>query len=427
MNSCLVSSGRGVDRTASASLPVKLETKNYAPATGTASPSLSLPFNGNMSIAAAHIFGKVAESNYLAWFAGANVAYVHAARTGIRKAISLLNLRAGDEVLFPAYHCGSELDPLLQAGVQVQLFRVSGTAEIDFADLHTRISSRTKAIYVIHYFGFAQSLSQIVELCRSRGLHLIEDCALSTFTRVDGQRIGGRGDVAVYNFPKVLPVPDGGALVINNPNLRPRVWSLKSSPMVSVWNNALRLLVRSMFRHTPNRPFRFRISEAPLSASSRLQMPRSYYFNLAMIDRGMSLFSGWVMGRTDLTEVILRRRENYSLLLDRISEIPGVKPLLGKLPDGVCPLCLPVVVRQTRKVARKLRACSVPAIAWWSGYHRAPLNWSDFPEACHLKDHVLALPIHQQLDAHAMDFISRKLMETVTATHAQCESDVIAN
>ena len=88
------------------------------------------PYVGSMGITKREIFGGTARNNYEAWFAGANVTYVHSARTAIQRAFTLLNLRAGDEILVPSYHCGSEVDALLKAGACVRLFRVSPTGEL---------------------------------------------------------------------------------------------------------------------------------------------------------------------------------------------------------------------------------------------------------------------------------------------------------
>jgi dTDP-4-amino-4,6-dideoxygalactose transaminase len=372
-------------------------------------------FVGNLGLTAGQLFGAAARNNCAEWFAGTTVHYTHTARTAIWKAIVLLKLQPGDEILVPAYHCGSELDVLLSAGLKVRLYRISAAAEIDPEDLQKRITSATKAIYVVHYFGFPQSTARIAELCRSKGIHLIEDCALSPFTESDGRRLGSAGDVAVYNFPKVLPVPDGGALVINNSTLRRDTWSVEPPPAHAVREGVIRLLKQSFLRVQPNISARAlfallsRKENEPAIAAARIAIPESYYFDPAMTDRSISSVSARVLARTDVAELRSRRRENYSRLSQHLSQLPGCKPLFAQLPSGVCPLSLPVVVRDARQAARRLRSRSVPAIAWWAGYHRAALNWNDFPEACSLKDHVLALPIHQQLNDRDVDFIGRQL------------------
>ena len=251
---------------------------------------------------------------------------------------------------------------------------------------------------------------------------MIEDCALSLLTEIEGRRIGFWGDVAVYNFPKSLPVPDGGALVVNNPNLQNKPWPLQSPGVFAVIGNVFRISRPSVLRHLPPASVRllFKLratfrGEAGVSPE-RLGMPPSYYFHPPMSNKAWSKPAAWLMKRIDLSEVRRRRRRNFSRLTQYISAVPGLKVLFPELPEGVCPLCLPVIVPGARQAARRLCSQSVPAIAWWSGYHRDYLNRNEFPEACHLKDNIMALPIHQQLDDNAMKFIGQMLVECLAAT-----------
>jgi dTDP-4-amino-4,6-dideoxygalactose transaminase len=69
---------------------------------------------------------------------------------------------------------------------------------------------------------------------------------------------------------------------------------------------------------------------------------------------------------------------------------------------------MPLVVDDRPAWAEALRARGVASISWWAGYHRA-LPWDDFPDACKLKDRVLALHVHQDLDDAAMDYVAGHL------------------
>src|SRR5256885_10725293 len=109
------------------------------------------PYVGGLGLRAAHLFGRPSSCNYIDWFRGTNTTFTHTGRTAIERARRFLDLRPGDEVLAPAYHCGSEIDVFLNAGAALRLFRVTSAAEIDLEDVQKRITSRTRAIYVIHY------------------------------------------------------------------------------------------------------------------------------------------------------------------------------------------------------------------------------------------------------------------------------------
>jgi dTDP-4-amino-4,6-dideoxygalactose transaminase len=355
-----------------------------------------------------------------AWFGDAHICYFHAARNAIYKAFSLLGLQAGDEILVPAYNCGSEVDALLQAGARIRFFQVSRAMEIDEADLLSRISPATRAIYVIHYFGFPQPIASLANFCESKGLFLVEDCALSSFTEVDGSRIGLAGDVAIYNFPKCLPVPDGGALVSNNLKLGAGAKPGRKPETSVILSRTLRLLGQSALRTLPATCvplFRFKHSSAsPVPRLGvRPDMPRSYYLDARQANRNMSALTSRLMRGIDLSEVRRRRRRNFLRMHARLSRQPGLQSLFPQLPAGACPLVFPVLVDNPRQVADCLQQASIPAIAWWSGYHQGCNEWDHFSDACYLKDHLLALPIHQQLDVSAIDYIAHKLVGCLPA------------
>ena len=68
-------------------------------------------------------------------------------------------------------------------------------------------------LYVIHYAGWPQPMTELVDLCRRRGMLLVEDCALALLSEADGRPLGGFGDWSVFCLYKTLPLPHGGLLI----------------------------------------------------------------------------------------------------------------------------------------------------------------------------------------------------------------------
>ena len=64
------------------------------------------------------------------------------------------------------------------------------------------------------------------QLAEQHGLPLIEDCALSLLSADGDTPLGTTGDVAIFCLYKTLPVPNGGAMVVNGP----RRYSLPEPP-----------------------------------------------------------------------------------------------------------------------------------------------------------------------------------------------------
>jgi dTDP-4-amino-4,6-dideoxygalactose transaminase len=360
------------------------------------------------------------------WFWPAERYNFHKARIGIRHACDLMSVRPGDEVLAPAYYCGSEIDPLLKAGARVSLYRVDKACMIDIEDLRKRITARTKAVYVTHFYGFPQDIETIKAICTERRLFLLEDCALALFSENGNKKLGTTGDMAVFSLTKALPVPDGGVLIVNNKSLdrlaiqwqapdqaiilRRLLPFLKTNVLVQLSGQpALKLLYSKLFSLL-NNP-RIKACEKELLESGlSLIRPDMYYDDQKMNARAMSLKTEGMLGAFQPGEIRGIRRRNYSILAGMLRDSKSLAILFPDLSEGVCPLNLPILVEKRDTLQIEMYKRGIDAGAFWKGYHETfPLK--DFPEAQYLKDHVLVLPIHQELDERQVRYIANTLLD----------------
>ena len=336
------------------------------------------------------------------------------ARRAIATACALLGLGRDDEMLMPSYNCGTEVEAVRSTEVRVSLYRIDRDGRIDVKDLRSRLTRRTRAVTVIHYFGWPQDLTVVGEFCRRNGLLLFEDCALSLLSAEGSAWLGHRGDAAVFSFVKTLAVPDGGALLFRT--LEPTGWSPAgpSNPQF-VAERCAGLLGRRAKRFVGARIAVFRSlhrsEDHHNGAMSRADLPADYYWDDHSHPSGISGMTLRILRQVDPELVVAKRRANYARLLECIRGLPDVVPFFSDLPPGVCPLEFPLIVGDKLRWVAALRALGVEAIPWWSGYHR-DLPWDEFPDACYLKDHVLTLPVNQDLGTEAMDYVARCVGET---------------
>jgi perosamine synthetase len=350
--------------------------------------------------------------------------FMHSGRIAIRKACELVDIKPGDEVLMPSYNCGSEVDPVIRAGATVVLYRVARSSMIDIDDLVSRISVKTKIIYITHYFGFPQSMAGISEICRKKSILMIEDCALSLFSGDHSIKLGARGDIAIFSLVKTLPVPDGGALIINNANIKIKTSNIKSPKRITVINNLLPLLKFKVLKKLSNGASTrllyiiafntFRIIRQAAETNEKLSarggrpgiLPDMYY-DESLSDTNISALSKRILRSLDSDLIIKIRRRNFELLNSLLEGCDFIEPLFSKLPEGVCPLYFPVLVDNRNDIHTQLNKVGIGARAFWMGYHPA-FPWDDFPDACHLKDRVLALPINQELSPNDIKYIANE-------------------
>ena len=140
-------------------------------------------------------------------------------------------MRAGDEVIVPANTYIATILAITENGLIPVLVEPNpNTLEIDDAKIEAAITSKTKAITIVHLYGRIAYTDKIGELCKKYNLKLIEDCAQSHGCKsADGRVTGSIGDAAGHSFypgKNLGALGDGGAVTTNDPELASAVRAL---------------------------------------------------------------------------------------------------------------------------------------------------------------------------------------------------------
>ena len=349
-------------------------------------------------------------------FGAPRVTPYYFARNAVWHGARLLGL-AGHEVLVPAYHHGVEVGALAHAGAVPRFVRVDRRMRLDLEDLEKKIGPATKAIYVIHYAGFAQPMDEVMGVARRHGLPVVEDCALSLFAAEGARPLGSVGALGVFCFYKTLPVPNGGALVVNDPSLAGELRAPEPAPLVSTLSHATGSLLS-------NAAYRLgEVGEAVRGAARgayalvrratgvRPVSTGTMSFDPALVDLGMSGISDAIARRADASAIVAARRRNYFLLLGRLRDL--APPLFAELPAGACPLFYPLVCEDKAGVQARLAARGVETVDFWRTGH--PLcSEGEFPDVQSLRRRVLELPVHQDLQPEDMAYVARCVREALS-------------
>lgn len=159
---------------------------------------------------------KEFESKFLSFIGGKYGVALNSATAAIHLGLVLSRLREGDEAITPSLTFVATNHPILmQKAVPVFSDVQYDTLCSDPKDIEKKITSRTKAVIVVHYGGHPVDLDPIVELCRERKLILIEDCAHATGSYYKNRHVGVFGDFSCFSFAAIknLTTGDGGMLV----------------------------------------------------------------------------------------------------------------------------------------------------------------------------------------------------------------------
>jgi len=145
--------------------------------------------------------------------------------TALEMAAILADIGAGDEVVMPSFTFVSTANAfVLRGGVPVFVDIRRDTLNIDETLIEPAITSRTKAIVAVHYAGVPCAMEVIKSVCQRHGLRLIEDAAQAILAHDEGTALGTIGDLGCLSFHETKNVisGEGGALLINNPELAER-------------------------------------------------------------------------------------------------------------------------------------------------------------------------------------------------------------
>lgn len=140
-------------------------------------------------------------------------------------------MQPGDEVIVPANTYIATILAITENGlIPVLVEPKPNTLEIDDDLIESHITSKTKAIAIVHLYGRIAYTNKIGELCRKYQLKLVEDCAQSHGCRFeDGRMTGNLGDAAGFSFypgKNLGALGDGGAVVTNDEELAKAVRAL---------------------------------------------------------------------------------------------------------------------------------------------------------------------------------------------------------
>lgn len=133
-------------------------------------------------------------------------------------AFRVLGIGAGDEVLVQGNTYIASVMGITMNGATPVFVEPDDYYAMDVQDLERKLTDRTKAILVVHLYGQAMPMERITQLCRERGLKLVEDCAQSHGACYQGKMTGTFGDIGCFSFypsKNLGAFGDGGAIITN--------------------------------------------------------------------------------------------------------------------------------------------------------------------------------------------------------------------
>lgn len=169
------------------------------------------------------------EERFAAWV-GTRYALAQCNGTStLHAALYALGVGPGDEVIVPSYTWVASVSPIIASRAVPVFCEVDPqTLCADPADIERRVTERTRAVIVVHLWGHPADMDAVLQVARSRGIGVVEDCSHAHGALYKGRPVGSIGDVGCFSLQgsKPLSAGEGGMLVTNDPDLYDRALAL---------------------------------------------------------------------------------------------------------------------------------------------------------------------------------------------------------
>lgn len=156
---------------------------------------------------------------------------VSSGTAGLHLALITLGVGAGHEVIVPSFAFIAVANAVLQVGATPVFIDIDpATLNLDPFLIEDAISSRTRAILVVHTFGVPAQMDALQSIARRHNLLVVEDACEAIGARFEGQRAGTFGNLAVLGFypNKQLTTGEGGAILTRDATHAARLRSLRN-------------------------------------------------------------------------------------------------------------------------------------------------------------------------------------------------------
>lgn len=145
--------------------------------------------------------GAALESEIAAYVGTPHAVGVNSGTDALHLALRAAGVGPGDEVVMPSFTFVATAEAAAHAGAKPVFADIEEASFcIDPASLARRLTPRTRAVIAVHLYGHCAALDQIADLCKSKKIVLIEDCAQSLGADWKGRRSGAWGDFGCFSF-----------------------------------------------------------------------------------------------------------------------------------------------------------------------------------------------------------------------------------
>ncbi len=295
-----------------------------------------------------------------------------------------LGIGRGDEVIVPAFSYPASANAVELTGARVTFVdSQSDCFNIDTSKIENNITAHTRAIMVVHNFGWPVDITRVHSLSAKYDLPIFEDAACALGSSMRGTRCGNLGRLAAFSFHprKILTTGEGGAVVTDDPAIARTVRELRNHGQV--YGNNIDFVVAGYNYRMTEFQAALGVSQMKrFNAVLRARRRAAEYYNHAIADieyLRLPFYDG-------------SRRLNYQTYIVSV-ENGWRDALIAHLID--------------EGIEAGIGTYSIPHTAYYSeGYH---VDESHYPNSLRFQRNLISLPLFEDISTRQQDRVIRSL------------------
>ena len=295
----------------------------------------------------------------------------------------------GDEVICPSLTFAASANCIRYAGATPVFCDIVGPEHIniDPNEIEKKITSKTKAILVVHMAGFPCQMDEIMEIAKKHNLKVIEDACHGPLSEYKGKKLGTIGDCAAFSFfsNKNISTGEGGMFISNNKEMADKARLLRSHGMTTM-----------SYQRAGGHATAYDIVEL------------GYNFRLDDIHAAIAIEQLKKLPGDLNTRLAVRAR-----YVERLSTIENIIVPFANNTEFVSNYIMPIVITKgtaedRNKIREAIHAAGIQTSVHYPAIHHFSIYkeyGAVLPQTDYVTDHEITLPMYAALTLEQVDFI----------------------
>ena len=309
----------------------------------------------------------------------------------------LCGISKDDEVLCPSLTFAASANCIRYVGATPVFCDIVGAEDlnIDPLDIQKKITSKTKAIVVVHMAGFPARMDEIMKIAREHNLKVIEDACHGPLSEYKGKKLGTIGDVGCFSFfsNKNISTGEGGMLITNNDEFEKKARLMRSHGMTTM-----------SYQRASGHATSYDIQELG--------------YNFRMDDIRASI---GIVQMNKLQKDLEQRVQVRKRYIEKLASITDISIPFSNNLEFVSNYIMPIVLKNSNvekrdSVRDKLHSAGIQTSVHYPAIHKFSIYkefQADLPNTDYVTDNEITLPMFASLKAREIEFIRNSLIEAL--------------